>query len=130
MYFIKIWLCIKFNDRMECGWHCIHVHNTVPFVDGIIWWRFLYSEVCFKSQSINELNIFLYYILMNLLLKRYIFMVNYSIFFWDFLYRKRRICQPFSHARLNECVEMTNPMYSGDLEDTPAFIQTVDTRVS
>lgn len=45
-------------------------------------------------------------------------------------YRKRRICQPFSHARLNECVEMTNPMYSGDLDDTPAFIQTDETKVS
>lgn len=44
--------------------------------------------------------------------------------------RKRRICQPFSHARLNECVEMTNPMYSGDLDDTPAFIQTDETKVS
>lgn len=39
-----------------------------------------------------------------------------------FFCRKRRICQPFSHARLNECVEMTNPMYLGDIDDTPAFI--------
>ncbi|XP_031616659.1 prolow-density lipoprotein receptor-related protein 1 isoform X3 [Contarinia nasturtii] len=46
-----------------------------------------------------------------------------------YILRKRRICQHFSHARLNECVEMTNPMYSGDLlDDTPAFIQTDDTK--
>lgn len=44
--------------------------------------------------------------------------------------RKRRICQPFSHARLNECVEMTNPMYVGELDDTPAFIQTNETKVN
>lgn len=46
-----------------------------------------------------------------------------------FISRKRRICQPFSHARLNECVEMTNPMYMGELDDTPAFIQTDDSKV-
>lgn len=36
--------------------------------------------------------------------------------------RKRRNSLPFSHSRLNECVEMTNPMYLGEIDDTPAFI--------
>lgn len=35
--------------------------------------------------------------------------------------RKRRIGQPFSHARLTDNVEITNPMYLGDADDTPAF---------
>lgn len=43
--------------------------------------------------------------------------------------RKRRICQPFSHARLNDCVEMTNPMYLGELDDAPAFVHD-DSKVS
>lgn len=38
------------------------------------------------------------------------------------LSRKRRISQPFAHARLNECVEMTNPMYLDEIDDTPSFV--------
>lgn len=30
--------------------------------------------------------------------------------------------QPFSHARLTENVEITNPMYCGDADEPPAFI--------
>lgn len=37
-------------------------------------------------------------------------------------FRKRRIAQPFSHARLNDNVEITNPMYLGDVDDQPAFV--------
>lgn len=39
--------------------------------------------------------------------------------------RKRRI-QPFSHARLNDCVEMTNPMYLGEADEAPSFVHEDD----
>lgn len=42
------------------------------------------------------------------------------------LMRKRRIGQPFSHARLAENVEITNPMYLGDADDGPVFVQDHD----
>lgn len=35
--------------------------------------------------------------------------------------RKRRNLESFSHARLNDNVEITNPMYLGDLDDAPGF---------
>lgn len=68
--------------------------------------------------------------LIEIITKYSLFSIKYVEIMAILIHRKRRICQPFSHARLNECVEMTNPMYSGDLDDTPAFIQTVETRVS
>ena len=37
--------------------------------------------------------------------------------------RKRRILQPFSHAHLTDNVEITNPMYLGDVDDQPAFVR-------
>ncbi|XP_055591150.1 low-density lipoprotein receptor-related protein 1 [Uranotaenia lowii] len=40
--------------------------------------------------------------------------------------KKRRGGQPFSHARLTENVEITNPMYLGDTEEVPAFIHEDD----
>ncbi|XP_055692338.1 low-density lipoprotein receptor-related protein 1 [Lutzomyia longipalpis] len=40
--------------------------------------------------------------------------------------RRRRIGQPFSHARLTENVEITNPMYLGDADDGPVFVQEED----
>lgn len=38
-------------------------------------------------------------------------------------YRKHRIAQPFSHARLTDNVEimLTNPMYRGDADEAPPF---------
>ncbi|XP_046809386.1 low-density lipoprotein receptor-related protein 1 [Lucilia cuprina] len=42
--------------------------------------------------------------------------------------KKHRISQPFSHARLTENVEimLTNPMYRGDADETPAFVHEDD----
>ncbi|XP_055528067.1 prolow-density lipoprotein receptor-related protein 1 [Wyeomyia smithii] len=40
--------------------------------------------------------------------------------------RKRRGGQPFSHARLTENVEITNPMYLGDVEEVPSFVHEDD----
>lgn len=41
-------------------------------------------------------------------------------------FRKRRNGQPFSHARLTENVEITNPMYLGDVEEVPSFVHEDD----
>lgn len=49
-----------------------------------------------------------------------------NFFFLLYLFRKRRIGQPFSHARLNDCVEMTNPMYLGEADEVPAFVHEDD----
>lgn len=38
--------------------------------------------------------------------------------------------QPFSHARLTENVEITNPMYCGDADEPPAFIHENNDKVS
>ncbi|XP_037895975.1 low-density lipoprotein receptor-related protein 1B isoform X2 [Glossina fuscipes] len=45
-----------------------------------------------------------------------------------YLIKKHRISQPFSHARLTDNVEimLTNPMYRGDADDTPAFVHEDD----
>lgn len=40
--------------------------------------------------------------------------------------KKRRNGQPFSHARLTENVEITNPMYLGDVEEVPSFVHEDD----
>ncbi|XP_067627209.1 prolow-density lipoprotein receptor-related protein 1 isoform X1 [Eurosta solidaginis] len=42
--------------------------------------------------------------------------------------KKHRISQPFSHARLTDNVEimLTNPMYRGDADETPAFVHEDD----
>ncbi|XP_055372745.1 prolow-density lipoprotein receptor-related protein 1 [Condylostylus longicornis] len=40
--------------------------------------------------------------------------------------RKRRISQPFSHARLTDNVEITNPMYLGDADEVPSFVHDED----
>lgn len=39
-------------------------------------------------------------------------------------FRRRRL--PFHHARLGENVEITNPMYTGDVDDGPVFISDHD----
>lgn len=39
-------------------------------------------------------------------------------------FRRRRL--PFHHARLGENVEITNPMYTGDVDDGPVFISDRD----
>lgn len=39
-------------------------------------------------------------------------------------FRRRRL--PFHHARLGENVEITNPMYTGDVDDGPVFISEHD----
>lgn len=41
-------------------------------------------------------------------------------------FRKRRIGQPFSHARLTDNVEITNPMYLGEADEVPSFIHEED----
>uniref|UniRef100_A0A336MF06 CSON015005 protein n=1 Tax=Culicoides sonorensis TaxID=179676 RepID=A0A336MF06_CULSO len=52
-----------------------------------------------------------------------ILLIIVSLFFVAiFILRKRRMGQPFSHARLTENVEITNPMYCGDADEPPAFI--------
>lgn len=38
-------------------------------------------------------------------------------------FRKRYVWSSFSHVRLTENVEITNPIYLGDIDDTPAFVQ-------
>lgn len=43
-----------------------------------------------------------------------------------FIIRKRRIGQPFSHARLTDNVEITNPMYLGDGDEAPSFVHEQD----
>lgn len=40
--------------------------------------------------------------------------------------KKRRGGLPFSHARLTENVEITNPMYLGDVEEVPSFVHEDD----
>lgn len=52
--------------------------------------------------------------------------MNFNICFFFNLNRKRRLGQPFSHARLTENVEITNPMYLGDVDDPPAFVHEED----
>lgn len=42
------------------------------------------------------------------------------------IFRKRRIGQPFSHARLTDNVEITNPMYLGEADEVPSFIHEED----
>lgn len=36
------------------------------------------------------------------------------------------MAQPFSHARLTDNVEITNPMYLADIDDPPAFVHEDD----
>lgn len=40
--------------------------------------------------------------------------------------RKRRNGLPFSHARLTDNMEITNPIYQGDVDDTPVFVPDED----
>lgn len=41
-------------------------------------------------------------------------------------FSKRRLGQPFSHARLTDNVEITNPMYLGEVDEAPAFVHEDD----
>ncbi|XP_055918086.1 low-density lipoprotein receptor-related protein 1 isoform X3 [Eupeodes corollae] len=43
-----------------------------------------------------------------------------------FFLKKRKISQPFSHARLTDNVEITNPMYRGDIDEAPAYVNEDD----
>lgn len=40
--------------------------------------------------------------------------------------RKHRRGSSFAHARLNDNVEITNPMYLNDVDDAPAFVHEPD----
>lgn len=109
----QIWLCTSRYGSSQCVQHCV-LFNCNRFAVG----RSARQRcVRYKVWSFEQL-------FWSILEIENVFYVHFCIC------RKRRICQPFSHARLNECVEMTNPMYVGELDDTPAFIQTDETKVN
>lgn len=56
-----------------------------------------------------------------------ILILSISLFGGAILFlKKRRMAQPFSHARLTDNVEITNPMYLADIDDPPAFVHEDD----
>lgn len=128
---IQICVFAKFSRDIWNFQHHFYVYCFDIAVNCGVWRCFVYSKVrsinfiLLKEQR-DKLELLKLKLFWNDK-KTLIFFCKIRFFFF-LICRKRRICQPFSHARLNECVEMTNPMYS-ELDDTPAFIQTDETKV-
>lgn len=86
------------------------------FFSPSCWWRDCWEVLSISSGKYKfsiKIFEFISYFCVNLYVLRF---------------RKHRITQPFSHARLTENVEimLTNPMYRGDADETPAFVHEDD----
>ena len=71
-----------------------------------------------KEETASEVLMTLI-VVMVVLLVGIILVASYMMWF-----KRRRM--PFHHARLGENVEITNPMYTGDVDDGPVFISDSD----